>query len=224
MTRALLNRLRVERGTALVTVLMVTTLVATLSAAIVLVVMSNSLASANHGAAQQALYAADAALESTISELRTTDWRAIPGGDASLRLRDGSASPRAPDGRSVAPDRLRAALQADSDARYGTGPNQPVWYLYGRARFADLLSGPIVPPAYLIVWPADDGDERDGDPERDSNQVILARAEAFGVAGAHRTVEATLSLQTAPGAMVDPESPPPPERREVRVLSWREVR
>ncbi len=213
-----------ERGTALVTVLIVTTLVATLAAAIVLVVMSNGLASANYGAAQQALYAADAALEETIAELRAADWGGLPGGAASLRLHDGTASPRAPDGSAIAVARLQAALQADSDARYGASPNRPVWHLYGRAPYADLLPGLIVPPAYLVVWIADDGDERDGDPERDSNRIVLVRAEAFGSTGAHRTVEAVLALQTAPGTVVDPAAPPPPERREVRILSWREVR
>ncbi len=213
-----------ERGIALVTVLIVTMVVATLSAAIVLVVMSNNLASANHAAAQQALYAADAALEETIAELRTTDWRVLPGGGTSLRLRDGSASPRAPDGTPVAVARLQAALQSDADARFGAGPNRPVWHLYGRASYGDLLPGLIVPPAYLVVWMADDGDEGDGDPERDSNQVVLVRSEAIGAGGAHRTLEATLALQTAPAAVVDADAPPPPARREVRVLSWREVR
>lgn len=213
-----------ERGIALVTVLIVTMVVGTLSAAIVLVVMSNSLASANHAAAQQALYAADAALEETIAELRTTDWRVLPGGSSSLRLRDGSASPRAPDGTPVALDRLRAALQAGADARFGTGPNRPVWHLYGRAPYGNLVPGLIVPPAYLLVWIADDGDEGDGDPERDSNQIVLVRSDAFGASGAHRTVEATLALQTAPGGVVDADAPPPSERREVRILSWRDVR
>ena len=58
---------------------MVTTLLATLSGALVLVVMSETMASANHGAAQQALYAAEAALDDTLGELQTTDWRTLPG-------------------------------------------------------------------------------------------------------------------------------------------------
>lgn len=186
--------------------------------------MSDSLASANHGAAQQALYAADAALEETISELQAADWAALPGAFASSRLRDGSANPRSPDGTRLDLARLAAARQAESDARFSGLPDRPVWRLAGRARFGDLLPGLIVPPAYLLVWIADDPEDRDGDSQRDSNRTVVVRAEAFGASGAHRTVEATLMLQVAAPPVEDPDAPPPPERREVRMLVWREVR
>ena len=74
-----------QRGSALICVLMVTTLLATLSGALVLVVMSESMASANHGAAQQALYAAEAALEDTLSELQTSGL-AHAAGSGGLRV------------------------------------------------------------------------------------------------------------------------------------------
>lgn len=216
-----------QHGTALIGVLMVTTLLATLSAAVVLVVMADSMANANYGAAQQALYAADAALEQTVSELRVADWGLAPGGVVSTRLWDGSQTPRAPDGTVLDLARLAAGRQADSDLVFGPSSNRPVWRLFGHAPFGDLTpGGVVVPPAYLIVWVADDGDERDGDPERDSNEVLVVRAEAFGASGAHRSVEATLSRQTgpAPGSPGPGGGVPPANRHEVRVLSWREVR
>lgn len=213
-----------ERGTALICVLMVTTLLATMSAALVLVTMSETMASANHGAAQQALYAADAALEETIGELRSADWGAIPGATVSACLQDGAPAPRAPDGRILNLSALAAERQAASNASFAPSPNRPVWHLFGHGPLSDLApAGLIVPPAYLLVWVADDGDERDGDAERDSNDVVVVRAEAFGAAGAHRSVEATVALQTVRGAAAAGVAPPAP-RRAVRVLSWREVR
>jgi hypothetical protein len=215
-----------EAGSALVCVLMVTTLLATLSAAAVLVVMTESIASANHGAAQQALYAADAALEETLSELQAADWRSLPGAAVSARLRDGAMAPRAPDNAVLDLAALTTARQAESDAAFGVSPDHPVWHLFGHAPLSDLTpAGAVVPPAYLLVWMADDGDERDGEAERDSNDVLMVRVEAFGASHAHRSIEATLALQT--GSAAEPAEGggfPPGTRREVRVLSWTEVR
>lgn len=203
-----------DNGIALVAVLMVTSLIAALAAAVVFIAMSGSLASANHAAGQQALYAADAAVEEILSELRAADWAAAPGAFASTRLADASPAPRAPDGTPVDLSRLTGALQAESDARYGLGPDHPVWRLAGRGAFRDLLPGLIVPPAYLVVWVADDGAERDGDPGHDSNRLVVVRADAFGSAAAHRSIEAALMLELSAS----------PLRHEVRIASWREVR
>jgi hypothetical protein len=215
-----------ERGTALLCVLMVTTLLATLSAALVLVAITESMSSANHGAAQQALYAADAALEQTRGELATADWRITPGVGISGYLIDHEQMPRAPDGAVLDLAALTAARQAESDASFSPSPDRPLWRLFGHGRFGDLApAGLSVPPAYLLVWVADDGDERDGDRGQDSNNVLLVRTEAYGVAGAHRSIEATLMLQTEPAGEGESGVPaPPPVRRGVRVLSWKEVR
>jgi len=212
-----------ERGTALLTVLMVTTLVGSLAAAIVFVVMTDSLASANHGAAQHALYAADAALEATLGELRLADWRVLPGGGVSGRLWDGALAPRAPDGTILDLARLTLERQAESDAIFRASPDRPVWHLFGHAPFQDLVPDAVTLPAYLLVWLQDDGDEGDGDGERDSNDVLVVRAEAFGASGAHRSVQATICLQTADVAGGEP-GVPVVARRAVRVLSWGEVR
>jgi hypothetical protein len=220
MTSSLALRTR-ESGTALICVLMVTTVLATLSAAAVLVTMTESLGSANYGAAQQALYAADAALEQTLGELRLIDWRTLPSGVVSAQLWDGASAPQAPGGLVLNLAQLSAARQADSDAVFGPSPDRPRWRLFGHAPFADLVpAGVVVSPAYLVVWVADDGDEEDGDPERDSNNVVMVRAEAFGIAAAHRSIEATLTLQTGPPGTEEE----PPTRREVRLVAWREVR
>jgi len=189
--------------------------------------MTESIASANHGAAQQALYAADAALEETLSELQGADWRSLPGGAVSTRLWDGAPAPLAPDGAVLDIAALTTARQAESDAAFGISPDRPVWRLFGHAPLSDLTpAGAVVPPAYLLVWMADDGDERDGEAERDSNDVLMVRVEAFGASHAHRSIEATLALQTGPAAEPGEGGGglPAGTRREVRVLSWKEVR
>ena len=214
-----------DRGSALICVLMVTTLLATLSGALVLVVMSETMASANHGAAQQALYAAEAALDDTLGELQTTDWRTLPGAAFSACLRDAALTPRAPDGTVLNLAALAAQRQAESDAVFVASADRPVWRLFGRGSFGDLAAGRAnVPPAYVLVWVADDGEDGDGDGGRDLNNVVMVRVEAYGGAGAHRSIEATVTLQVLAGPAPTEGSAPPPARTAVRVLSWREVR
>ena len=216
-----------EQGTALIAVLMVITLLAALSAAVVLVTMMESRAAGNHEAAQFCLYAADAALEQTISELRAADWRLLPGNLVSAHLRNTGAPPRAPDGSTLDLARLTMTLQAESDEVFALNADRPRWHLFAHAAFSALVpSGVVMPPVYLLVWMADDGDESDGDPERDSNDRVLVRAEALAASGARRSIEATLSRETGPApASGEPAGGPPPVlRQDVRILSWREVR
>jgi hypothetical protein len=214
-----------QRGSALVCVLMVTTVLATLSGALVLVVMSESLASANHGAAQQAVYAAEAGLEDTLSELQTADWRGLPGMAASACLRDPAQTPRAPDGEALNLDALAAARQAESDGIFAASPDRPVWRLFGHGPFSDLAPGRRnMPAAYLLVWVADDGEDGDGDAVRDANNRVMLRVEAYGAGGAHRSIEALVMLQVLAAPPPADGSPPPPVRTAVRVLSSREVR
>ncbi len=216
-----------ERGTALLCVLMVTTVLATLSAAVVLITSIESRAAANYTAAQHALYAADAALESVVSELRGADWSLLPGVLRSRRLRGNMQPPRAPDGRVLDLARLQRERQAMSDGRAVVAGNNPVWHLFGHGPFSDLTSpAAVVPPVYLLVWVGEDDGEEDREPDRDSNGILKVRVDAFGVLGAHRSVDATLSRQVgvAPGSPHPDTGLPPVMRAEVRVLSWKEVR
>ena len=81
-------RLRGQQGTALLCALMVTTLLGTLGAALVFLVTTESMISANHRTAQQALYAADAGVERAMAGLRTLpDWRSVRGPARNRRCR-----------------------------------------------------------------------------------------------------------------------------------------
>ena len=73
---------------------------------------------------------------------------------------------------------------------------------------------------YVVVWVADDPDDRDGDPGRDSNDIVIVRSCAFGVRGARRTVEATILRESAQdGAVAGGVT-----RSDVSMIAWREVR
>jgi hypothetical protein len=106
------------------------------------------------------------------------------------------------------------------------GVNNPRWrpFIYGPwGRFA-ALARPV--PCYLVVWIADDGREADGDPQADASSpaepgagLIRVRAEAYGVRGLRRAVEAELVRVCLP----DPVDPSSCQTR-IRVQSWLEVR
>ena len=61
---------RSESGAALLAALLVTSLLTTIAAALTFVTVAETLASANHGTAQEVAYAADAGLERTIADKR----------------------------------------------------------------------------------------------------------------------------------------------------------
>ena len=65
---------------------MITALLGTLGGALVVLVATETLISANHRDALEALYAADAGIERAIGDLRTlSDWQSVPGAAAGDR-------------------------------------------------------------------------------------------------------------------------------------------
>ena len=228
MTSPLSRQTAGQRGAALLTILIVMALLGTVAAALVFVVAAESLTSGNHRLAQSSMYAADTALERAIGGLGVlTDWSGVPGAGtiAGPDFFDGSPAPRLPDGSVLDLARLAAERQAESDAVYGLSANRPVWHLFGRAALDALLpAGMVSTPAYLVVWVADDGDDGDGDPLRDSNGVVMLRAEAFGPSGARRRIDAVVARPVPVAAIeTDPPTPPPTDRPGIRVLCWRPV-
>jgi hypothetical protein len=216
-----MDRNRSDRGAALLFALMIVSLVAALTASLVFIVVAESRVGRNHQFAQAGVYAAAAGMERVIGELRRqVAWTAVPStSSSSADFNDGRALATLADGRSLDLARLTAARQAASDAFYPTGPNRPVWNLYAHASLTRVISSdPRLPTPYIVVWLADDPDDADGDPLRDSNGVILARSEAFGARGAWRAIEATLS---ASGVS---DSAGVPIMSNVTVVTWREAR
>ena len=219
------NSMRGQRGSALVCALMVTALLTVLGAALVFVVTAESLVDANHRASQQGLYAADAGLERAIGELRRlSSWQLVPapaGGSSSGDFNDGAFAPRLSDGRTLDLAQLTAERQTDSNLFYPDIPDRPMWRLFAHASLNRMIAqaaGRALP--YVVVWVADDPDDRDGDPARDSNDTLIVRSYAFGVRGASRAVEATVFRESA----LDGTVAGGVTRSDVSMIAWREVR
>jgi Tfp pilus assembly protein PilX len=227
MSRAA-RRMAGQRGVALLSVLMVTALLGTVAAALVFVVTIESMTSGNHRLAQTSIYAADAALERAIGDLGSlADWGAVPATAtvAASDFFDGDPAPRLPDGTVLDLAKLAADRQAESDAIYAPTANRPVWHVFGRAALSTLLpENAASNSAYLVVWVADDGDDGDGDPLRDSDGVVMLRAEAFGPSGARRRIDAVVARPRPAGSIAgEPMVPAPADRPGIRVLCWRTV-
>jgi Tfp pilus assembly protein PilX len=225
MVRIGRNSVQGERGTALVCALMVTALLATLGAALVFVVTAESLVGANHRASQEGLYAADAGLERAIGELRRlSTWQPVPApgsGSSSGDFNDGALAPQLSDGTILDLARLTTERQTESNLFYPDTPDRPVWRLFAHASLNRMIAGDAgTAPLYVVVWVADDPDDLDGDPGRDSNDILIVRSYVFGVRGARRAVEATILRESA----LDGAASGGVTRSDVSVIAWREVR
>jgi hypothetical protein len=218
-----------ENGVALVLALMTLLLLTGLGAALVLTTSSEIAIAAAFRTSIEALYAADAAVERAIGDLRAApDWNPVLSGASRSAFIDGSPGVRTlPDGSTLDLSRIVNMLNcndpdvcsdADMDevrADRPWGPNNPRWRLYAYGRLSEMIpTGTINSPFYIIAMVADDASENDGNPMVDgidgSNPgagVLAVRAEAFGPRGAHRVIEATVARHAAP-----------------HLLSWREVR
>lgn len=207
---------RSEHGAALVVALMATLLLSALGLALVMTTTTESMIAGNYTSSQEALYAADAAIERTILDVLTVpDWNSMLTGATRSAFVDG-----APNGtRTLTDGAILDLTEATNMANCGKvttcsvadmntvtddrpwGANNPRWQLYGYGPVNQLLpTGTLNSNMYLIVWVADDPSEDDNDPTTDGNNannkgsgVITLRAEAFGPGGAHKVIEVTLS-------------------------------
>ncbi|MPY91395.1 MAG: hypothetical protein GEU99_26240 [Luteitalea sp.] len=198
-----------DRGAALILAMLVTMVVTIIGGALVVAVATEHLITANNRDAEELLHAADAGLERALLELaHLSEWTAVIDGGAVSRSRDGTLSPRLPDGRVVNLVDLTQEIQASGGGPWG--PDDPRWRLFVYGNLSQIialtLDGPPLP--YVVVWVADDQADGDGSPQRDTNDTLVLRSEAFGVRYGRRAVEATVTR-------------PDPYPAPVRVLSWR---
>ena len=189
-----------ERGTALITAVLVSALLAGIAAVITSVTITETLIAGAHRHAQESSYAADAAIERALLDLSAIpSWTMVllpPPAHRKSTFVDGLARPNAPDGRQLDLAALTIARQRDSDARAGAavfGADAPQWRLFAHSALAAILpAGTPAQPAYVLVWVADDGHDGDGDPSMDANSRLLLFADAYGAGGARRSVEAAV--------------------------------
>jgi hypothetical protein len=240
-----LTRVFADDGVALVLAITATTLMLTLGGALVLLSSTETAIAANFRMAHEATYAADAAIERALADLRgQPDWTPVLRAAVQSSFIDGAPSGTRTlvDGSTIDLTRITnlancqktTACSAANLVAVTTdrpwGANNPRWTMFAYGPLADLLRPASVrSPFYVVVFAGDDPSENDGDPTVDGFAVagtpnpglgtIVIRAEAFGPRHAHKVVEATLARLVIP-----PPVPGGQSSTELRVLSWRQLR
>jgi hypothetical protein len=201
------HRLTDERGVALIIALMAMMLLTALGAAVVMVSNTETHIAANYRNSQEALYAADAAVERVVQDLLLIPrWNDILAGTAQSGFVDGAmtSAKALPGGGHVTlccgTNTATAALQAETDSANLWGGNNPQWKLFAWGPLEDILpNNQIDSPMYVAVWVADDPADgpgagaADNNPLIDSNGTLTLHAEAIGPAGTRKVVEVTVA-------------------------------
>jgi len=230
------RRQNTARGVAVLIVMLVMTVASSLALALVLLTTLETHAAFNFRGGSEALFAADAGIELALLDLAAAaNWSSVLDGSSVSTFVDGAAGVRIlPDGRPLnlvevvnlaTCGHAAACSPAEMDAVTESRPwgaNNPRWHLYMHGPTGSLAPGQVLRSScYLLVLVADDPSETDGDPLRDGlagqspgADTLLVRSEAFGPAGAHKIIEATV-------AKPDGQGPLP---AGVRLVAWREVR
>lgn len=196
----------------LIIALMSLVVLSALGTSLVVVTHTEQRAAANYAASREAMYAADGALQIAAREvLAVADWNALLSSGTLSAFVDGAPGGIRHLGDGHAIDLTEATALANGEPR-PWGANNPVW--------RPFAFGWLGPRTYVVAWAADDSAETDGDPSTDGGGagnpgagVLALRAEAFGVGGAHKVLEATVRRE------VDAEGTP-----VVRMPSWQEIR
>jgi hypothetical protein len=219
-----------QAGFVLVVALMGVLVLSTAGAALMAIVVTETMTAANHRGGIEAEYAAELALTQAIADLRLgAHPAALLSGVASGPFWDAVAGSRRllPDGSEIDLDQIRnlancgrvapcspAEMAGNSTGDRPWGVNNPNWQFFERGPLEAV--SPVVrhSPFYVLVLIGDDPAETDGDPTTDATEpaagagVVMLRAEAFGVRGAHGTQTAVVRLKSGSGGGVD-------------VLGWR---
>jgi hypothetical protein len=189
-----MNRSR-DSGSSLVLAMVFVFLMSALGTALAVLTSTELRISVNYSQAMELRYVAEAALETVIQELTThADWNVPLSGPALSAFSDGPPGGRRTlaDGSSIDLDTLTSQLAADHPVcrLFAFGP------VHSLQRGEDLsLNG------YVAVWIADDPEENPA--------IVVLRAEAFGISGLRKMLEARV-LRNEDGAL--------------RVVLWHEVR
>ena len=221
-----------DAGVAIVITLIATLIVSAIAAALVLATSTESVIAGNFRAALEARYAADAAAERAVAALMPlVDWDPLLAGSIAPMFADGPPSGERTLADATTIDlsevvslancaRLTPCSSADLQrvtAERPWGVNNPVWELWSYGPLSSAVDGVAASLPYVVVLVADDPAETDGDPlvdgrAEDDNPgagVLLIRAEAFGLRGAHTGVGLTLARVTLGSEAV-----------QTRVVAW----
>ncbi len=222
-----------DSGSALAVVLLLLALILAISLGGALVARFEMLVSSRYRHSAAAFYAADAGIEAAIAELRPLpEWSDVVGGvRSSAWSRGTSAGSGGLPGGVVSvccgagsmSDRLAVETRQSSRAARRALQWRPfLWNtlasLSGRAEAGSIL---------VVVWVANDEDDRAGGAAADTNDTVLVRSEAVDPRGVRRIVEAVVGRPpVARGGGLYSEGSTTEEARlmQVGILGWREVR
>ncbi|MEO6212116.1 MAG: pilus assembly PilX N-terminal domain-containing protein [Vicinamibacterales bacterium] len=190
-------RLTNEEGIALVIALMAMMLLTALGAAVVMVSRTETAIANNYRNSQEALYAADAAIDRVVQDLLMVPrWNDMLAGTTISGFIDGaSGAPKIlPGGGTLTLTSATTELQSATDTANLWGANNPQWRLFAWGPLRDVASDlTIDSPMYVAVWVADDPAETDGNPLADTNGTLTLHAEAIGPSGTRKVIEVTVA-------------------------------
>jgi hypothetical protein len=194
------SRISDQSGSALIIALMAMMLLTALAATVIMVTNTETKIASNYSSAQEALYAADAAIERVVSDLLMVPrWNDILAGTAHSAFVDGdmAAQKTLPGGGLItlccANASATGQLQAVTDDANLWGANNPTWRLFAWGPLRSILPDEVDSSMYVAVWIADDPAETDDNPLADGNGTLTLRAEAYGPSGSMKIVEATVA-------------------------------
>ena len=186
-----------EDGTALIVALMAMMLLTALGAAVVMVSRTETAIANNYRNSQEALYAADAAIDRVVQDLLMVPrWNDMLAGTTTSSFIDGSPgiAKTLPGGGTITLTSATAELQAITDAADEWGANDPQWKLFAWGPLSEIGGDvSIDSPMYVAVWVADDPAETDDDPLSDSNGTLTLHAVAVGPSGTRKVIEVTVA-------------------------------
>ena len=212
-------------GGVLLPVILLLVLLSAIAAGSAAYVRTEVLIADRFRSSSQALYAAEAALDLAVAELRALPlWTAVSGGSVASRHSRGSftATHRLPGGGSVelccGRGTMFARLAASSSLSPMTWRRTLTWRPYLWAPF-DSLVRPDRPTGLMIVVFVADLAGTDG---ITSAEKLLLRAEGMDTGGGRRVIEAVVHRDRAGGGEGSDRGGG--GGRVTRILTWHEVR
>src|SRR5512145_3037333 len=186
-----------EEGVALIIALMSMMLLTALGAAVIMVSNTETAIANNYRNSQEALYAADAAVERVVQDLLMVPrWNDILSGVATSGFIDGapSTTKTLPSGGKITLSAATAELQTETNTANLWGANNPQWRLFAWGPLSDIANDNSIDSSmYVAVWVADDPSEIDGNPANDSNGTLTLHALALGPSGTRKVIEVTVA-------------------------------
>jgi hypothetical protein len=196
MTR-LRSRFADQNGTALIIALMATMLLSALGAAVIMVSRTETAIANNYRNSQEALYAADAAIDRVVQDLLMVPrWNDILAGTTQSGFIDGTAAAAKtlPGGGTITLTSATTELQTNTDTANLWGANNPQWKLFAWGPLSEIANQVVIDsPMYVAVWVADDPAETDDNPLADVNGTLTLHAEAIGPGGTRKVIEVTVA-------------------------------